>query len=152
MKIKFNWGTGIFIVIIAFVGFFISFIIFSQTQEINFVTEDYYTQGINHQEKIDKKKNTDALGEDISVQLNNEQNFAIKFPAFFKGKKVSGNIQLYYVTDGRQDKNVKIELDENLNQIINTQDLPKGRYFFKIDWQAGGKSYYYENKSGIILK
>ncbi len=149
MKIKFNWGTGITLVLILFVSFIVSFIIFSQTEFINFVSEDYYPKALKYEEQIQRIQNTKALSEPVKTEQNETQ-ITVKFPNYFKDKDISGTLHFYYILDFRLDKSVKLNLNQNLQQTIDTQYFPKGRYFLKIDWQTPEKSYYQENE--IIIK
>ena len=132
MKIKFSWGTGIVLVLVLFVGFIVSFIIFSQTEFINFESEDYYPKALKYEEQIQRIKNAEDLSEKI-ISTQNENELVLQFPKDFTGKNISGTAQFYYILDFRLDKLVKLSLNSNLKQTINTEKYPKGRYFLKID-------------------
>ena len=54
MKLKFNWGTGIFIFIIIGILWYIFLVIFSMKQDFYLVEDDYYSQGINYDKHIEK--------------------------------------------------------------------------------------------------
>ena len=147
-KIKFTWGTGIFLVIVTFVSFFVSFIIFSQTQTINFETEDYYSKGVKYEEQIIKVKNTKALDQKVKMEQDAHQ-ISLIFPEIFSGKDIKGQIQFYYYLDYKLDKIVQIKVDDVLHHTTSTDSFAKGRYQIRIDWTAGGKSYYQEIETVI---
>ncbi|MCF6365573.1 MAG: FixH family protein [Bacteroidales bacterium] len=148
MKIKINWGTGIFITIFIFVSFFISFIFFSLTQNVNLVTDDYFPDEIAYESKLDKIRNTNILTEKITLKKENNK-LIILFPEIINNKKISGKILLYYITDNNYDIELNIEPDKTRKQIIYTKKIKKGRYYIKIDWNLSGKKYFQEFKITI---
>lgn len=147
MKIKFTWGTGLLITIIIGVSFFVSFILFSLTQDINLVSEDYFPKEIAYSKKLERINNADKLSEKISLKKENNQ-IIISYP-LNKVDNISGNILLYYVTSYRHDKTISIKPNKNAKQIILTNDLQKGRYYIKIEWEANGIKYFQEFKVTI---
>ncbi len=149
MKLKFTWGTGILITIIVFVSFFIGFIIFSLTQDVNLVTKNYFPDEIAYDTKIEKIKNTDKLKNKINISVKNNI-LTIKFPdEITYPDKVKGTILLYYIKSYRDDKKFTISLDENKTQKINITTLKKGRYKIKTDWTYNGKNYFQEKITEI---
>ncbi len=147
MKIKFTWGTGLLITIISGVTFFVSFILFSLTQDINLVSKDYFSQEIAYAAKIDKINNADKLAEKISIKKVNNR-IIINYPKD-KVNDISGKILLYYVTSYRHDKSMSIKPNNEGKQIINTDGLQKGRYYLKIDWKSNKIKYFQEFKITI---
>lgn len=147
MKIKFTWGTGIFITIIIFVSFFTSFIIFSLTQDINLVSKDYFPEEIAYGQKLDKIKNADALKDKITVEQK-ENKLIIIYPQNFKNKNISGKIKFYYVTDSKFDIDIDINITDH-KQIINLLKYKKGRYYLQIDWKNIETEYFQEFKITI---
>lgn len=146
MKIKFNWGTGLFITIILFISFFVSFIIFSFSKERNLVTKDYFPDEIAYDLKLEKIKNTNALEQKINTNLTGK-NLEIVFPDYFKkSEKINGTITLYYIKSYKQDKKYKINTDKSNKQFINCEKMPAGRYKINIDWEYDGKKYYQQNE------
>jgi len=144
MKIKFTWGTGLLITIILGVSFFLSFILFSLTQDVNLVSKDYFPKEIAYDAKLNKINNADKLPEKISIKKENNK-IIINYPKNMVAN-ISGNILLYYVTSYRHDKSISIKPNENAKQIINTDGLQKGRYYMKIDWEANNTKYFQEFK------
>jgi len=143
VKIKFNWGTGIFIFIVIFVSTFITILIYSFSLQTNLESKDYYPKGVNYQQQIQKKQNANELTEIISAKKIGDK-VIIQFPATTKNQKISGNIQFYYITDYLKDRNIRIEKDSTNSQTINVEKFVKGRYYIRIDWQNSEKKYYQE--------
>jgi hypothetical protein len=144
MKIKLNWGTGLLITIISGITFFVSFILFSLTHDINLVSKDYFPEEIAYEEKIDKINNADKLIEKITLKKKENQ-IVINYPKN-KLSKISGKILLYYVTSYRHDKEFTLKPNKDGKQYISTGNLKKGRYYVKIDWEAKNTKYFQEFK------
>ncbi len=143
MKIQFNWGTGIFITIVVFIGIMVSIIIFSMNQQVDLVSPDYYPKGVDYDKQIGKARNTNGLVEKVTCQKVNDS-LIVLFPKEFDNKMVNGSIQFYFVTNFEKDFNRKIELDDENKQIFLTRNILKGRYLLKLDWTDGTKEYYQE--------
>lgn len=62
MRIKWNWGTGILIGIIAFMAFIIGLVYFSVQQNFDLVERDYYPKALEYQQQIDKEENARKTG------------------------------------------------------------------------------------------
>jgi len=140
---KFNWGTGIVIVIILFVIGIGSLVYISMKQQINLVYKDYYPQELKHQTQIDKRNNSLLLKENIKIDYINDA-IELNFPHFFRFDRVQGDILLYRPSDFRKDVIVKIKLDEKGFQQIPTTSLDKGKYTVKVDWTHEGIPYFFE--------
>jgi hypothetical protein len=140
---KFNWGTGIVIVIILFVIGMSSLVYISVKQKINLVYKDYYPREIAHQTKIDKVNNSLLLKENIKIAYSGDV-ISINFPSFFKFDEVEGQIQLYRPSDFEKDVYVALKLDQSGVQQISATNLEKGKYIVKVDWTSQGTPYFFE--------
>jgi hypothetical protein len=140
---KWNWGTGIFIVIVIFVGLCVTFIIYAHRQTWSMVEEDYYPKELRHEEKLVKIRNANALSEPLQVKTG-QKNLHVIFPADFRGKTLTGNINIYRPSDETLDVNLPVAADTSLVQLIPLNKLHQGRYVVKVDWSCEGKGYYRE--------
>jgi hypothetical protein len=140
---KWNWGTGIFLVIVAFLAVCVAFIIYSQHQKWSMVEEDYYPKELRHEEKLVKMRNADALTTQLQVKLD-PLNLVLQFPDDFRGKTITGNIDIYRPSDEKLDVILPVAPDTSLTQLVSLKKLTQGRYVVKVDWTSGGKDYYKE--------
>ena len=68
---KFNWGTGIVLAILAFVGFIMYFFIITLTDkkyDHQLVTEKYYEKELEFQGNIEKEKATIADSMQVEIK------------------------------------------------------------------------------------
>jgi hypothetical protein len=140
---KWNWGTGIFIVIVLFVGACVTFIVYSQHEKWSMVEEDYYPKELRHEEKLVKMRNANALSEQLKVTIE-KQNLVVTFPADLHGKAITGSINIYRPSDETLDVILPVATDTALVQLIPLQKLKHGRYVVKIDWTSSGNDYFKE--------
>ncbi len=148
MKLKYNWGWGIAIFYTAFVLFLIGNVVFSFFQKTDLVTDDYYTQELAYQETIHKAERAKRADEDLNI-VQGASTIAIQFPESFKGKNINGDIHLYRPSDASADKKMKININDNNFQAIDTRQMIKGLWVMKIEWSVGDSTFYKEEKFKI---
>ncbi len=146
---KINWGTGIVIAFICFIGFILFFVIKMSTNkkyEHDLVTEDYYKEELLYQKDIDKQNNAKSLKQNITYSKTTE-GIIIQFPKDFEVKNITGKVFLYRPSNKQLDFEISISLSKTY-LLIPDKRLVDGRWNIKIDWQYNGKSYLY--KESII--
>lgn len=143
MKIRFNWGTGIFIVItFIFLGV-IGFFIFSAHLDINLVESNYYEKELVYEERISHMRNAGNLHEKVVVQQQAGA-IVIQFPDTARNSGITGTIWFYRPSDEGKDFTVPIRLDDSLRQVIDKKGTFPGKYLVKIDWIMAQVPYYQE--------
>ena len=140
---KWNWGTGIFIFIVLFIAACVVFIYYAVHQKWTMVEEDYSPKELRHEEKLVKMRNANALSEPLRVTLDSA-GLVIRFPADFRGKTLSGNIDIYRPSDETLDVAMPVKADTALCQRVPILQLSHGRYVAKVDWIADGRGFYRE--------
>ncbi len=143
MKIKFNWGTGIFIFLILFFISIFWFVIFSFTVRQDLVEDDYYPKELEYEQQIQKQQNVTQLGEKISIRKEAEQLF-LQFPKTQADDEIKGQILVYRPSDSRLDETHNIKLNSLNEQQLNTSKFRSGKYVLKIGWSYQEKAFYQE--------
>src|SRR3989339_1407636 len=140
MKLKLNWGFGIAAVYILFmIGTLIMVMIF-MNQDVSLESKDYYVKGIKYQEEIEKMKRSKELPEQLQISV--EQNSIVfAFPKIFTAEELSGNIYFNRPSDDSEDLTVNVQTDSSLIQTISTQNISKGLWKIKVDWNGKSNSY-----------
>ncbi len=142
---KFNWGTGITLFIILFLGACTWFFIYAQHQRIVFVEDDYYPKELKYEEKLQKMRNANELKDVFAIKVD-QKNLAVKFPSDFKGIALTGTLLIYRPSDDGKDITVPVAIDTAMMQYFPVSRLSKGKYIVKAEWIAAGKSYYKEQE------
>ena len=141
---KFNWGTGITIVIILFL--FISIgqvLVIHYLVDYDLVVEEYYDAEIKYQEQIDKIKRSNNLSEPLQVELVNRI-IEFKFPTMFLPESISGTVNYYKPSDDLLDKLQEIKLNEENKMYMDTKELSTGLWKVKVEWAVNEVQYYNE--------
>ena len=146
--IKFNWGFGILVTIILFMGGITSLVVFSMNRDVNLVTKHYYKKELKYQKQIDKQKRTIKLGKEVNVDyLGNRIKFS--FPGITEDDAVNGDIYFYRPSDEKKDFKIPIKLDKSGNQNLATKNIIKGYWRVQISWKLN-KDEFYTEKSLMI--
>ena len=136
-----NWGKGIAIFIVSFM-FFIGALVYASFQiKVPLVSEDYYEQEINYQEKINARIALEALGEVELKQVNNTAVFQLPLRGYSEVK-----IKWICFNDQDQDFKTSFTSDENGKFILDLGKQKKGHYDLKIDIRNDSKYYYSSNR------
>lgn len=143
MKIRFNWGTGIFIFLTLFIVGVIVFYLFITKLDIRLVEDNYYEKELAYQQKINKIENTRLLNGKIIIDRMPGM-IALRFPSLESGLKPEGTVLFYRPSDPDKDFSADLQLNDSLQQVFDISKIDKGKWIIKIDWKMGGKEYYFE--------
>ncbi|MEY8868882.1 FixH family protein [Gaetbulibacter sp. NE] len=133
---KFNWGTGIVLAFIGFIGFIMYFVVTMSTNDKydhDLVTEDYYKQELELQKNINKEKNAAQLKHNITCKKTNT-GLLISFPEDLDASKITGKVFLYRPSNKQFDFETPISLS-NHNLLVPDNRLLGGRWNITIDWE-----------------
>lgn len=142
---KINWGTGIVIAFVLFIGFILYFVLqmtFSSEYAGEMVQEDYYQEEYVFQQSIDAQMNGIALEQNIEIDKG-EGAFVVNFPQEFDYQNISGTIYMYRPSDKRLDFEIPIQL-EGSSYVIPSDKLAKGKWEVTINWQHDDTNYRYK--------
>ena len=138
---KFNWGTGIFIFYSLF-AISLFYQVYKTTQyDRSLVVDNYYEEDLAYQSRFDQIKNSQDLAEKLIIQLNNEdKTISLHFPK--DKKEIKGKVLLYRPSDKSMDRLLPIDLNSENEMRIATDNFATGRWKVKVEWEAGGQSYF----------
>lgn len=139
---KLNWGTGIVIAFIAFIGFILFFVVRMSTDhraDHDLVTEGYYKAELAYQKEIDAEKNAQAFSAQISINRT-PKGLLIVFPKEMVTQESQGIVSLYRPSNKHLDFDLPLSLS-NSHLLIPDKRLLDGRWDIKISWQHQGKDY-----------
>lgn len=144
---KINWGTGIVLAFIAFIGFILYFVIrMSMDDRANhdLVTEEYYKRELAYQTEIDAEQYASRMNATLKV-VKSDKGILISFPEQFNPKEIEGTVFLYRPSNKHLDFNFPISLS-NAHLLIPDNSLLDGRWNITIKWNYGGKSLLHKEK------
>nr|WP_293842022.1 FixH family protein [uncultured Arsenicibacter sp.] len=136
MKLHWGWGIGLLYGgFVAMIGVLVSL---SMNQKIDLVTEKYYDEEIQYQQKIDRINRTRALKTPVQWHIDGNR-LLVDFPDV--PGKPTGTIHFYCPANSKNDRTVTIT---DQHQVLGLESLPKGHYKLQIDWKAGDQAYWNE--------
>lgn len=139
---KFNWGTGIVVAIIAFMSFILYLVITMSTgaaYKHDLVTEKYYQKEIGFQNEITAQENAFALEEKITIGREND-GIRIIFPSFFNPNEIKGKVFLYRPSNKQLDFEIPISISKTY-LLVPDNSLLDGRWNMNIAFTYNEKEY-----------
>ncbi|WP_343329241.1 FixH family protein [Polaribacter staleyi] len=139
---KFNWGTGIVIAIVAFMSFILFLVITMSTDNTysyDLVTEKYYEQELGFQDEINAEKNAFELKERVLIERTNE-GLKIAFPKEFSPEEIKGKVFLYRPSNKQLDFEIPISIS-NTYLLVPEKRLLDGRWNITIAFKYNNKEY-----------
>lgn len=142
---KINWGTGIVLAFIGFIGFILFFVVkMSMDDRANhdLVTEEYYKAELGYQKEIDAETNANNLSSKLIIRKT-PKGLIVEFPKDINLEKIKGTVSLYRPSNKHLDFDLPISLS-NAHLLIPDKRLLDGRWDIKIAWQYQDKPYLFK--------
>lgn len=138
---KVSWGTKIAAFYISFVLFIIAMVYMAFGEKYDLVTENYYQQEIEFQDRIDKSANAFALDDKLKISLKDKY-VVMRFPV--SETEIKGKVHFFRPSDENFDFSEEISLN-NETQKFNLNKFKKGKYLIKTEWTNGEKEFFQED-------
>ncbi len=144
---KFNWGTGLVIGMVSFIGFIV-FLVYRMTTDHNLnhdlVTESYYQKEMELQDDIYAQQNSAAMVHQITG-IKNDLGYLLQFPEGFDPLKIEGTVYMYRPSNKQLDFEIPLAV-QDLNLLIPHHQLLEGRWNITIDWTYEGEKYRFKKQ------
>lgn len=140
---KFNWGTGAFMLFGSFALFMTGLAIFASMQSNELVTEDYYEKELEFEEVQKKQEKTALLSAQAKLSVVDDK-FVINFPKEVEDV-ISGNVVFFKPSSQKDDKSIDFKTTSGIYELA-IGGYSAGMYKVKINWEASGVEYYDEGE------
>lgn len=147
---KINWGTGIVIVIAAFISFIMYFVITMSTNNkysYDLVTDNYYQQELQYQKQIEAEKNAKNLIENVKLK-HSEFGLTVNFPKDLDYKMINGKVFLYRPSNKQLDFEIPISIS-NKYLLVPEKRLLDGRWNISVAWSYNNKEYLFKKELNL---
>lgn len=144
---KWNWGTGLAIWLVLFIGFILYFVIRISTEkkyDYDLVTEQYYQKELVFQQEFDAEENSKSLNGKITGKKSNA-GWMLSFPETINYSEVTGKVLLYRPSNKNLDFELDLKLLNNTFLIPDSRLIP-GRWNTIVYWNYKGEDYLYKNE------
>ncbi|MGM0478079.1 MAG: FixH family protein [Bacteroidota bacterium] len=130
-----NWGKGIIIALIAFIGFITTLAVFMMKANTQLVSEDYYLQEIEFGSEITAQSNALSDASSVKSEVSDAGVYlTIETPTSIE----EGSIHLHRPNNKKLDVRQPLE---GKHTFIDRTALESGKYRLTIDWFDGQKHY-----------
>jgi hypothetical protein len=138
--IKLNWGWRIAIIYTCFALATLGFMAYAMRQKVELVSDQYYREELNYQQRIKQQQNTNNLP--TPMRFHHEKgasSIQLEFPL----QKISGSLHLYRPSGSGLDRHIAVQCSDG-RQNIDISGLSPGLWIAKAEWNAEGRQYYNE--------
>lgn len=145
---KMNWGTGMVLVLLAFICFIMYFVVTMLTNKDytqDLVVEDYYKAELHYQEDIDAEENALALKENVYV-LNKNGIWKVVLPKNIDLAELEGTIQLYRTSNKALDFEISLSDLDTYEITIPNEKMVSGRWNIIINWTYKNEAYLFKKE------
>jgi hypothetical protein len=130
-----NWGKGIAIFLVLFIGFILTLAIILMQANTDLVGEDYYIKEIAYEDEIVAESNAQKAGAKIETEVSEEGLFI-----HIKNIESPEDVTIHLLRGNDQDLDVSVQGD-GAATFIERSELVVGKYILTITWKNGDKSY-----------
>lgn len=140
---KWNWGTGIaMVILLGVIG--IGFLVYRTTQtEFEMVTKDYYEREVLFNEEAQAIQNFNASGQTIGISKLREY-IVMEFPPEWVGKIKSGELYFYCPSATAHDYMQPLAVDDRGLLLVPINKIAAVDYVLKAHWTMDGKPFAFE--------
>lgn len=147
---KFNWGHGIALFILAFVGFIVLMVVKAFQTSTDLTAENYYNQELAYGDRIEAIANANVFNEDVHLRIN-EDHLSIELPTDLIELGVKGEIHFY-----RPD-NASLDFIQPIDGTTPFQEVPlsklvSGKYAVRVLAASGNKEFFFEEELNYFAK
>jgi hypothetical protein len=138
---NFHWGWRIGIVYTIFAASTVGMVVWTMTQRVELVADDYYERSLKHDATNAATIAATNAGAEVSFDADTKQ---IIFSTGTSRATAAGTISLYRPSDDRLDRTLTWSVDADGTQRIDASTLLTGRWHVVADWKDASSAYHVE--------
>lgn len=140
-----DWGKGILLTIIAFVGFILTLVVISVRQDdIHLVTDNYYEKELKYQDHINRETSAAELDREVLVFDAVSKSMILDLPIGAKG-----TLKLFRPSDERLDQDLSLDIQDEGKTNVSLEKLKSGYWRVQLTWTENGVDFYQEKKISL---
>lgn len=134
------WPIGLIAWFMFFIGIIIWFVIKSLGMNHDLVVQDYYAEGLHHEDRMIALARTRNLENPPSIEYDAaEHSLIVRTPEIANGAVLF----MYRPSDSTMDLKFSLQ-DGGVPSVVDTTQLHPGKWQAKIKWTANGLDYYHQ--------
>ncbi|MFS4456016.1 FixH family protein [Maribacter sp. 2304DJ31-5] len=144
---KLNWGTGVVLAFIGFIGFILFFVVqmsMNNKSSHELVTKDYYKKELEYQKEINAQNN--AAADNVRLYITKvNKGIRLQFPKDVSPHLIKGTVSFYRPSNEHLDFDLPIRLS-NSHLLIPDERLLGGRWDITVSWEYQGEAYLHKER------
>lgn len=141
---KLNWGHWIAIVLGVFLVLNVIMVIFTFSQDVELVTDNYYEKELKYQDELGKMNKALSLPDSLKMSMDRFE-LNISYPQSLLKNKLIGTIHLYRPDQRKFDYDVDVKYDDSGRQTINMSGKAPGKWKISISLNDGEHDYLFKD-------
>jgi hypothetical protein len=134
------WPIGLVAWFVFFIGIIIWFVIKSLGMNHDLVVQDYYAEGLHHEDRMIALSRTRALEHPPSIETDWENHrLIVRTPEMANGAVLT----LYRPSDASMDLQYALQ-DNGVPSVVSTLEIHPGKWQAKIHWTTNEVAYYHQ--------
>lgn len=130
-----NWGKGIAIFLVLFIGFILTLAIILMQANTDLVGEDYYKKEIAYEDEIVAQSNAKESGAKIETEVSEEGLFI-----HIKNVNSPEDVNIHLLRGNNQELDVSLQGD-GAATFIERSKLVVGKYILTTTWKKNGATH-----------
>lgn len=136
-----NWGKGLIIGMVCFMGFIITLVTIMMNQKIDLVTENYYLKELDYDQTYDAQSNYENADGSITAYVKNDS-LTLEIPSEFLEDSIHG--YLFRPNDVKSDLSWSFKASNKIQ--LPVAQLPKGHYELTLTGKRKGKAFEFQDQ------
>lgn len=128
-----NWGKGIIVAFVLFIGFIVSLVVILMSQNVDLQSEDYYKKEINYQEEISQQKAANKLNVQIELLVQDEF-IVVQLPDSLS----ISDVRIDFIRPNNEKSDRHFLIEDTKSYLISRKQLNPGKYLVEIRYKADG--------------
>lgn len=138
-----NWGKGVVIAFVCFIGYIMYFVISAFQMNFDMVTDNYYGKELDFENKQKRIENFRELGKKVEIS---QQQATLTLDYNSLNQHLKGEVYFYHPASEKNDFRAQIVKNQEGKQVIPKQKLQRGMYKIILEWEVAGKEYYQQEQ------
>lgn len=142
-----NWGKGIILSFVVFIGVLFTLVYISVNTEFSLVAENYYEQEINYEDQLVRIRNFNELNAKPVFEFNRkEREISLAFQEHLAAQISNGKVKFFRASGSQHDVETELLLEDEHVFKFSTKGLLDGAWTLQLSWSDGEKEFYKEIK------
>lgn len=130
-----NWGKGIALFLVLFIGFILTLAIILMQANTDLVGEDYYKKEIAYEDEIVAESNAKLSDAKIETEISEDGLFI-----HIKNVESPQDVKIHLLRGNNQELDISMP-GKGAATFIERSELKEGKYILTTTWEKDGKSY-----------